>query len=201
MTDVADHPNHQAHSAHDNDEKSSGTSFKGIITTIFLGIVSAIVGYAVSFVSDHRKSEIEFVNSQIEKLYGPLYAYGVANAGSWTELHQRRGGDPDYFHDHPPVTAQDVEIWRRWMTNVFMPKNIKMEEVIIENSQLLDKSKIYPVFEDLITHIESYKATIARWDAKDELSDPKNKRGRLIRRATSIRLKPIIAYACFTMLR
>jgi hypothetical protein len=72
-------------------------------------------------------------------------------------------------------SAELVEIWRRWMREVFMPLNLKMEATIIDNAQLLDGNRIYPCFVDLISHVESYKATIANWKDTDDLNDAKHR--------------------------
>jgi hypothetical protein len=46
---------------------------KGIVLAIFTAILAAVGAYTVSIAEDHRKREIEFVEQQIEKLYGPLF--------------------------------------------------------------------------------------------------------------------------------
>jgi hypothetical protein len=152
----------------------SGSSYKGIAASIIVAIATAAIGYAVSFVDQHLKAEIQKVNTQIEKLYGPLSAYSVASRRAWDDLHGKyRSGKPLYFDDQDMPSAELVEVWRRWMKAVFMPMNLKMESVIIENAQLLDGNRIYPCLVDLISHVESYKATIANWKDTDEMADAK----------------------------
>jgi len=56
------------------------------------------------------------------------------------------------------------------MKTIFMPLNLKMESTIIENVQLLEGQKFYPVLHKLIAHVESYKAVVAKWKDTDDLS-------------------------------
>jgi hypothetical protein len=151
--------------------KKTDSVYKGIVISIFLAAATAVIGYAVGFIDEHRKAQIGTVNTRIEKLYGPLYAYSVASKTAWEELLKFRGGKPYYFNDEDMPSAEQVEIWRRWIKAVLMPLNLKMESAIIENSQLLDGNRIYPVLVDFIVHAESYKATIARWKDTDDISN------------------------------
>jgi hypothetical protein len=59
------------------------------------------------------------------------------------------------------------------MKTVFMPLNLKMEAAVVENAQLLDGNQIYPCFVDLVSHVESYKATLASWKDTDDLAQTK----------------------------
>jgi hypothetical protein len=152
----------------------SGSAYKGVAASIIVAIATAAIGYVVSFVDQHQKAEIQKVNTQIEKLYGPLSAYSVGSLRAWKDLvHKYRAGKADYFDDQDLPSAELIEVWRRWMKTVFMPMNLKMESVIIENAQLLDGDRIYLCFEDLISHVESYKATVAHWKDTDDLTDAK----------------------------
>ncbi|ANW00115.1 hypothetical protein LMTR13_07860 [Bradyrhizobium icense] len=142
-----------------------------------MAIATAAIGYTVNFVDTHRKAQIEKVDRQIEKLYGPLYAYSTASHRAWYDL--RRVTDRGtYFFDsedkHMP-SAELVEVWRRWMRTVFMPLNLKIEAAIVDNAQLLDGNRIYPCFVDLVSHVESYKATLASWKDTDDLTDSKRR--------------------------
>jgi hypothetical protein len=150
---------------------------KTIVTSVAIAIVSAAIGYMVSLIEDHRKTKIQEVNLQIEKVYGPLYACSVASKRAFEDLMKARSGKSYFFSQNDPPSAELVELWRRWMKSVLMPMNIKMESAIIDNSQLLDGARIYPSFVELISHVESYKATIASWKETDDLTQAKFQRG------------------------
>src|SRR5258708_153869 len=131
------------------------------------GLIGAFLGaafvYAFSVVEDHRKAEVEFVNQQIEKLYGPLFALSTATRRAKTEIFPKTV----IFDDSNPPNAADVEAWRGWMKTIFQPMNEKMERAIVDNAQLIEGGKIPPAFDDLILHVESYKATMAKWKDTD----------------------------------
>lgn len=176
--------------------KESDSRYKGIATSIVLAVVSAAIGYTVSFVDEHRKAQIHKVNTQIEKLYGPLYAYSVASRRAWEDLRSTSGRGTYYFDDQDMPSAELVEVWRRWMKTVFMPINIKMESAIVDNAQLLDGRRVYPCFVDLISHVESYKATIASWKDTDDLAQTKN---RTVRANNAVIVYPIDLDNCIEM--
>jgi len=154
-------------------ERSS--AYTGLVVSIILAIATAAIGYIVNFVDDHRKAKILKANTQVEKLYGPLYAYSVASRRAWDDLHTLAGRSTYYFDDRDMPNAEQVELWRRWMKEVLMPINKKMESTVVDNAQLLDGDTIYPLFVDLISHVESYKATIANWKDTDDLALAKNR--------------------------
>ena len=158
--------------------ESKDSGYKTVAVAILIAACTAAIGYVVTFVDEHRKSELQLVNNQIEKLYGPLYAYSLAAARAQELLHTTyRNAAPHYFDksDTDLPTPAQVEVWRRWMKTVFMPLNERMEMTIVENAQLLEGDRIYPLFSDRIAHVESYKATVAGWKDTDDLSDPKNR--------------------------
>jgi hypothetical protein len=160
----------------DSDPKES--SYRAVAVAILIAALTAAIGYVVAFIDEHRKNELQLANTQIEKLYGPLYAYSLAAYRAQGVLHDTyRSGHTHYFdrYDQDIPTIEQVEIWRRWMRTVFMPLNDKMESAITDNVQLLEGEKVYPLFSDLIVHVESYKATVAKWKDTDNLSDPKER--------------------------
>jgi hypothetical protein len=131
------------------------------------------VGYIVGIFNDSRKREIEFTDQQIEKLYGPLFALSTASRRATKEiLFHLRPGKTTFFDDHDPPSPQEVETWRRWMKTIFQPMNIRMEAAIVDNAQLIEGGHIYPVFAELILHVESYKGTIAKWKDTDAKENP-----------------------------
>jgi hypothetical protein len=108
------------------------------VLALATAIVTGAVGYVYGVANDIRKARLAFVNAQIERLYGPLYAATQANAAvrdvfiqqHWRD--QEAGDDsPAFFDDHNPPTVEQVRPWRHWMRTVFQPLNLRMEEAII----------------------------------------------------------------------
>ena len=122
----------------------------------------------------HSEGEARFVNAQIEKLYGPLYAASQADNEVWKLFTADRWRERDakdesgaFFDDKNPPTVDQVRRWRHWMRTVFQPLNLRMEEAIVTNSHLLVGNTEPIAFRDLIAHAEAYKAVIAAWDVDD----------------------------------
>ena len=53
------------------------------------------------------------------------------------------------------------------MSEVFMPINRRMENVIIENAHLIEGKEMPKSFLDLLAHVEVYKAVMKRWEMND----------------------------------
>jgi hypothetical protein len=149
-------------------EKPSESTSSKITAAIFIAIVTAILGYFISFVDGHRKDRLEHVNLQIEKLYGPLFALTKANGTAWA--HFQAGWLPKreyYFDQNIKLDNHDIDNWRRWMQTVFQPMNVKMENAIVANSHLLVGDRMPLLFLQMVSHTESYKAVIESWKNDD----------------------------------
>lgn len=151
-----------------NEEPARSKLAVGIGTGIVVAVVTAAVGYVVTFVDQHRKDQVQFVSAQIEKLYGPLFALSQANDVAWAHFHQGYWKDREtFFQEGQRLNANDIELWRRWMSSVFQPLNVKMEDVIVNNMNLFVGEKIPAMFLQFVSHVESYKAVISRWKPED----------------------------------
>lgn len=151
-------------------------SDRELVKNLLVGLAAAAIGFAFGLINDIRKARLDFVNAQIEKLYGPLNAFKEANDQTWNAfqlVHWQRPGIPGetkyFFDDRYPPTPDQVRRWRNWMKVVFQPQNEKMEEIIISNSHLLIGNEMPRVFERLMAHTEAYKAVMATWN-EDELT-------------------------------
>jgi hypothetical protein len=148
------------------------TLYSAIVTGVLIAVIPAALTYCVAFIDGIRKDELAFTNSQIEKLYGPLFALTQANDAAWREFvaHDWRArGNPAFFNDSNPPTPAQVDVWRLWMTKVFQPLNIQMEQLIIANSQFIEGNYMSDSFENFIAHTEGYKAIMSTWSDKDKL--------------------------------
>jgi hypothetical protein len=147
----------------------------GFLIGFFVAIGSAIFGYFINLADDRRQREIAFSDQQVEKLYGPLFALSKATMEAKDVLfadRNRKTGSKDYFDPRIPPTAEDVEKWRLWMKTILQPMNVMMEEAIIKNAQLIEGGNVYTPFAELILHVESYKATMAKWKDTDAKENP-----------------------------
>ncbi|WP_438397177.1 hypothetical protein [Caballeronia sp. DA-9] len=140
------------------------------IAALLLTLAPGVWTYAASFIDKIRSTELDYVNLQIEKLYGPLYALTEASSVAWDQFHNMHwpAGDDRYFFDpRHKLRPSDVDQWRNWMSTVFQPLNIKVETVIVENSQLVIGNEMPQVFKEAIAQTEAYKAVIGMWKPSD----------------------------------
>jgi ABC-type cobalt transport system substrate-binding protein len=159
------------------DKRRSDAFVTRSVIAVAAAIGSAALGYLVGVMNDIRKSKLDFVNSQIEKLYGPLYAQTQANNATWEEFTRRywrtyrtksqKQGDFFYCDDKDPPTIEEVKRWRAWMKAVFQPLNLEMEKAIVENSQLIIGDNIPVVFKEVVAQTEAYKFVISGWKDND----------------------------------
>jgi hypothetical protein len=135
-----------------------------ILVGVIVAVGAAIFRYIISYLDQHRKDQVTFVSTQIEKLYGPLFALVQANDIAWAHFREGYWRDRNnYFQTDIPLKPADIDLWRRWMRNVFQPMNIKMEDALVNNAQLLVGEQIPPMFLQFISHTEAYKSVIAKW--------------------------------------
>ena len=123
-----------------------------------VAVIPATLAYVVSVVDGRRREELTYVNSQIEKLYGPLYALTQANDVAWEQFVSAdwpEGKGRYFFDPMPPPTIEQVDKWRSWMTTVFQLLNVEMEARIINKSQLILGRQMPTAFKDLIAQTEA----------------------------------------------
>jgi hypothetical protein len=165
--------------AHCDNKSCSLFIFSGI--TFGVVLVLALLAFVFSALDQRRGDDLKYVNLQIEKLYGPLYALTQADNSVWVVFKQYymknclvdtnvltiHKPETSCFNPNHPPTADEVTTWRVWMREVFEPLNVKMENVILANPQLVIGNQLPRAFLDLISHTEGYKAVISRWNESE----------------------------------
>ncbi|QKD05427.1 hypothetical protein [Mesorhizobium loti] len=53
------------------------------------------------------------------------------------------------------------------MAEIFMPINLKIEKIIVENAHLIDGSGMPAEFREFLAHVEVYKITVKNWEKAD----------------------------------
>ena len=116
---------------------------------------------------EKTKAELAFLNDQLGKLYGPLFALNAASQAAWRQFRQRYRPGSVFFTKVNPPTEADLLAWRQWMTCVFMPMNERMVEAILGNIHLIEDSEVPDCFLELIAHVEGYRVIRHRWELGD----------------------------------
>ena len=139
-----------------------------VVVTLFVAILGSVAAYLNSLRIASRKDRLDHVDRQLRKLYGPLFALNHVSNIAWRAFRQKyRPGAESYFRTAPGPTAEEEEAWRLWMSTVFIPLILRMEEVILKHSDLIEEQDMPQCFIDLISHISAYKALLQKWSNGD----------------------------------
>lgn len=141
------------------------------MSTIVVTICLAFIGYIATYLNNiavaRRKDRLERINLQLRNLYGPLYATDQASRIAWDAFRSRYRPSGSFFRSTPPPTKEELEAWRLWMSEVFMPLNLRMEKIIVENADLILGDQMPDSFLEFIAHVAAYKPVIKKWQSGD----------------------------------
>lgn len=139
--------------------------------SVIVTVVLAAVGYFVTYVNgvrlENRKSRLKYLSDQIQFLYGPLFSLSHASQEAWRSFRSRYRPEGAFFDPVNPLSAWELEAWRMWMVEVFMPLNLRMEKAIIENAHLIEGSEMPHPFIELLSHVEVYRVVLKKWERND----------------------------------
>jgi len=121
---------------------------------------------------DKKRAELKFVSDQIQLLYGPLFSLGQASRIAFDAFMKKYAPGRRAFFDSQQRTPDELEIWRRWVREVWMPLNLLMERSIIENSHLIEGPSMPKSFQAFLGHVASYKAVLKKWDRAETPNSP-----------------------------
>jgi hypothetical protein len=140
-------------------------------TTIAVTVILALLGYAVKYVNDlrmaQRKDRLDRISRQLKDLYGPLFSLTHASSTAWDVFRQRYRPSGAFWGTPVPPTDEEAAAWRLWMTEVFMPLNVRMEKVVLEAADLIEEVNMPTSFVALCAHVEAYRVILKKWDAGD----------------------------------
>jgi hypothetical protein len=141
------------------------------IVTLAVTIGLTFIGYIVKYLNDvsvaRRKDKLERINQQLRNLYGPLYTTTQANGSAWRAFRSRYRPGKSFFGSQPPPNEEELAAWRLWMSEVFMPLNLRLEKIIVENGDLIIEEEMPACFLNLCAHVAAYKPVIKRWESGD----------------------------------
>src|SRR3954469_12524362 len=115
--------------------------------TLLVSVALALTGYALTYRNnvriDQRKARLDRVNRQLTELYGPLLALSSASAMAWHQFRSvYRPGLGTFWGKTSKPTEEEAAGYRLWMTEVFMPLNLRMQSAVVEKADLLIESEV-----------------------------------------------------------
>lgn len=118
--------------------------------------------------TDERKAQIERVNVQVGKLYGPLLACVHATRTAYAAMVRQHS--PDGTSEGFRAAVRDDpggpegQAYRRWMKTVLQPLNERASETIVNNVDLLEAGRVDPTLLQFVAHVSAYKVILRRWE-------------------------------------
>jgi hypothetical protein len=140
-----------------------------LISTIVLACAGYFVTYLNSLRLERRKAHLAFLGEQLRSLYGPLFSLQHTSSEAWDAFASNCWPERKTFFGDPSgePTPEELRQWRLWMTEVFMPLNLQMEKIIIDNAHLIEGDGMPKYFLDFLSHVEVYKMVLAKWEKGD----------------------------------
>jgi hypothetical protein len=140
--------------------------------TISITVLLALGGYLATYVNNVRlaqhKDRLERVNRQLSEFYGPLFALTRSTSASWAAFRSKYRPDvQSYWDSRSPATSEEAAVWRLWITEVFMPLDVQMAEIVVQKADLLDEAEMPQCLLDLCAHVAAYRALLKRWEEGD----------------------------------
>jgi hypothetical protein len=137
--------------------------------TILAAIMAAVLTYRNSVRLNQKRNRLARVNLQLEQLYGPLFALSLAIDSAWKAMMKKHRPSAQTSLVGGQAPTEDHQVWVDWITNVFMPLNRQMVEVIVHNAHLLSSEgdTMPQCLLDLCAHVAGYEVVLKNWESGD----------------------------------
>ena len=115
-----------------------------------------------------RADKLDFINAQLDELYGPLYV--ITQSGQILFQALRAKGMKQgriVINEDAPDSADDISEWRIWVENVYQPLNEELEQVIIHKAHLIIEEEMPQCLKRFLAHTAGFKAVIQKWHRGD----------------------------------
>ncbi len=142
-------------------------SLVSIIATLLLGLIGYVVTYVNTLRLEQQKAQLTRVEQQLRDLYGPLLSLVSSSAAAYEGFRSIYRPNTRFFRGTPPPTPEDLDAWCLWMTEVFMPLNESMTQLVTNHTDLLEEDEIPPCLLNLCAHVSGYKAVVKAWGKND----------------------------------
>src|SRR5215210_5339283 len=144
-----------------------------ILATISFGFGSLFWQTKAKRGDDKHAIQLDRLNRQLSQLYGPLYALYEEGERNWMLFVARFSHDdrpwskrtflPSGSDKFSPPEADRMVEYRRRMEQLFMPTNIQMEKLIVQNADLVIGTRMPDEFSDFLAHVAAAKLLVHRW--------------------------------------
>lgn len=141
------------------------------VATLTVTIVLAFAGYVAKYINDvrieQRRARLERVNRQLSEFYGPLLSLSYAGGVAWAAADADIRPDDKAPFSEREFSESEAETFRLWMTNVLMPMNRQLVELILRKADLLEGDKMPRVLLEVCANVLAFEAVLKRWEQRD----------------------------------
>jgi hypothetical protein len=140
--------------------------------SVVVAALSYLATYYTSFRMEKRRNQLDRVNQQLARLYGPLYSLTQSNGIAYRAMRSRY--DPDGLFDQRTadsrsrISLPQKEVYKLWMTTVLQPANRDARDTLLKNTDLLVDGVMPTSALNWCTHVAGYEAVLAVWAAGDD---------------------------------
>ncbi|XP_035692544.1 uncharacterized protein LOC118427014 [Branchiostoma floridae] len=141
--------------------------------SIAVGILTFTYNYRENKKKETRRNQLNHINEQLSKLYGPLYGNRLSNRKSYLEAIEGHKNLRDFLklsksHWLNPQRKEEgirmLTRWRRFLFYITHPLDLKAEETIRDNAHLFEYGvKEAELFQNFIFHVNYEKLIVASW--------------------------------------
>ncbi|TMR97568.1 hypothetical protein EJK15_17780 [Nonomuraea basaltis] len=139
-----------------------------ITVAIIAGAVSALGWLVTSILSNRNEirrrqisARLEYVQKQLEELYGPLAFLVYEGRFTWEDLLATLGRQHVFDGDHIP--EKELPIWLHWVETEAMPRNFAIQALLAGKSHLIEGSTIPNSYLDFLDHHNSWRVRHSQW--------------------------------------
>lgn len=149
-----------------------GTPEKALGSSLVIAVVSGI-GWMIARVLGSRADrtrqqiiwQLEFIQKQLEELYGPLEFLLVEGEGTFAVLLSQLGRNY-VFDAKDQISGSDLKTWLFWAESDLMPRNRQIRELLATKAHLIDGGELPQSYTAFLLHHSSWEIAHKRW--KDE---------------------------------
>jgi hypothetical protein len=134
--------------------------------TAAVAVTGWVVNYVLTGRSERRRREAEaqlkHSEKQLEELYGPLAFLVIEGRRTFADLLGALGRGFVFLKEEE-LYEDDLKTWLFWAENDLMPRNEKIQEILMAKTHLIEGNEMPEVYKAFLDHHNSWKINHLRW--------------------------------------
>jgi hypothetical protein len=133
------------------------------IVTVSITILGWLINHILTArrdsASQRLSASLKYIERQLEELYGPLTFLIIEGRRASMDFVIANGREPVFGS----MNADEVKLWRFWAEHDLLPRNEKIQQLLMTKTHLIDGDKIPPSFVTFLEHHNSWRMSHLRW--------------------------------------